>query len=706
MMSSLFGRKSRLKHFEPSGNVLYDTVNQYCACLGLACVSYAEVTATYGQSFTVDDIARMSHITVRRVVLSERWYRKRTQPFVGFYGEDFHPVLCVPTGLTRKMLYDLSDNSSRVIDAEIAAGFDSDIYQFYRSLPEEAVTVRQVLRFGLAAVSASDIALILVMTLLSTLVGLLLPILNEQLFDKLIPMGSFPAILELGTVVFACSIGNMFFMLAKNLSSFRAVTGAQYSISSAMFIRLFHLPQSFIERFGNSDLVSRAMGFQDCLQELGSSFLTAVLGALFSFVYLIRMFTQSKPLTWRGIIMVGILVLVLFVCNHFRVRYERLSLDASYRARSILYSFVSGIMKVRISGMEDRALYEYQKENTKYIGNELASSNWQIFSNVFSGMMTIVFSIVFYYTVVTKDIDLSLGQFASFSSAFGMFSAAFMQLTNFLMEIPQVRPVFERAKPIFDTPVESYAGTSSIGHFTGNIEINNLEFRYSEDEQNVLDGISLSVRAGEYVGIVGPSGCGKSTLMKLLLGFETPTRGNIYYDDKDVTTLDKRELRRQMGVVLQDGSLIIGTIFENIALAAPNLTTDEAKKLLVEAGMGADIERMPMGIFTAVSEFGGSLSGGQQQRILIARALANNPSVLLFDEATSALDNTAQDTLCKTLEKRNITRIVVAHRLSTVQQCDRIYVLDDGKIVESGSYRELIDKKGFLYNMSKDQLLD
>ena len=231
-----------------------------------------------------------------------------------------------------------------------------------------------------------------------------------------------------------------------------------------------------------------------------------------------------------------------------------------------------------------------------------------------------------------------------------------------------------------------------------------MTFSYNPDAEPVLKDLSFHIKEGEYIGIVGSSGCGKSTLLKLLLGFEKPQQGKIYYDGKDIDSMDKRELRKKFGVVLQDGKLISGSIYDNIVITAPSATMKRVEQVVREVGLEEDIKQMPMGLHTILSENSGTISGGQQQRILIARAIVGRPKVLFFDEATSALDNVTQAMVCESLSRLHSTRMVIAHRLSTVMDCDRIFVMDGGSIVEQGSYRELMEQKGLFYELAKRQM--
>jgi ABC-type bacteriocin/lantibiotic exporter with double-glycine peptidase domain len=245
-----------------------------------------------------------------------------------------------------------------------------------------------------------------------------------------------------------------------------------------------------------------------------------------------------------------------------------------------------------------------------------------------------------------------------------------------------------------------------VDSITGSIEVSNLSFGYDEKGPLVINDLSMRIRAGEYVAIVGKTGCGKSTLMRLLLGFEKPMRGAIYYDGKDISEVDIRSLRRHIGVVLQSGSLFAGDLLMNITVASPNATLEDAWRAAEMAGIADDIRRMPMGMQTIVSEGGGGISGGQKQRILIARAVCEKPKMLMLDEATSALDNVTQRHVSDALEHLNCTRIVIAHRLSTIRHANRIIMLDGGKIAESGTYDDLMAANGVFAELVKRQQLE
>jgi ATP-binding cassette subfamily C protein len=275
-----------------------------------------------------------------------------------------------------------------------------------------------------------------------------------------------------------------------------------------------------------------------------------------------------------------------------------------------------------------------------------------------------------------------------------------------LLSVYQLRPTFDRFKPIFETACENDGESELPGNITGDISIQHVSFAYGDNQKPVLRDICLDILPGEYIGIVGASGCGKSTLLKLLLGFEVPDSGQIFYGGQDLRTLDKQALRKNLGVVLQNGKLIAGSIYENITVTAPEATMTDVQSVLEAVGLKDDVAQMPMGVQTVLSESSGTISGGQQQRIMIARAIIGKPAVLIFDEATSALDNLTQAAVCASLDKMNVTRIVVAHRLSTIRTCDRIVVLQDGSVAEEGNYETLMKSKGLFYQLASRQIAE
>ena len=325
-------------------------------------------------------------------------------------------------------------------------------------------------------------------------------------------------------------------------------------------------------------------------------------------------------------------------------------------------------------------------------------------NTVISLAISLVSNIVLYYLAVQAGIDQS--SYFAFTASYGMLMGAFMSVSSIALSAAQIQPILEMAEPFLKTEPETAENKEIVTSISGRIDLDHVSFRYDENGPYILQDLSLSIKPGEYVAVVGKTGCGKSTLVRLLLGFERPEKGAVYYDRKDITKLDLPSLRKKIGTVMQDAGLFQGDIFSNIIITAPGLTQDDAWEAAEIAGIADDIRAMPMGMNTIVSEGQGNISGGQRQRLMIARAVAPKPKLLIFDEATSALDNKTQRQVSESLDAMGCTRIVIAHRLSTIQHCDRIIVLDGGGIAEDGTYDELIGRGGLFAKLVERQRLD
>ena len=376
----------------------------------------------------------------------------------------------------------------------------------------------------------------------------------------------------------------------------------------------------------------------------------------------------------------------------------------SGRESGMTYALITGIQKIKLAGAEKRAFARW--------GNLYAQSAKMTYdppmflklNSVISLAISLTGTLIMYYMSVRAG--LSVADYYAFNTAYGMVSGAFLSLAGIALSAAQIRPILTMVQPFFDAVPEVSDGKQVIERLSGGIELNNVSFRYNENMPLILDDLSLKIRPGQYVAIVGRTGCGKSTLLRLLLGFEKPQKGAIYYDGKDLERIDLRSLRRRIGVVMQNGKLFQGDIYSNIVISAPWLSQQDAWEAAELTGIAEDIRRMPMGMNTVISEGSGGISGGQRQRLMIARAIAPKPKILMFDEATSALDNITQKKVSESLDRLKCTRIVIAHRLSTIRQCDRILVLDQGKIVEDGTYDELIASDGFFAELVARQRLD
>lgn len=683
---------------------LYRLVAQACRKGNIPIADEEHLIAACGQDFTVPDIARESNFICREVVLDADWYANDCGILIGTM--DHEPVACVPKGRTGYQLYQSGSDKPVRIDRKTAGMIEPKAFSISRALEQHALTRKDIFRFCRGSVQFGDIFWIVLLGLTVNLIGILLPTLNQMIYDDYIPIGNFSMLMQTCSLIVCFMIGKLFFSLVKRLCEFRISSRVGLDLQNAMYYRIFQMPGSFFRNFDSADLAQRLMQFSPIANQITTTIVTSGFAAVFSLIYLVRMCTYSVKMSLIAILMVLILAAIVFALNAYALRYERNIADCEGVAASRIYQYLSAVEKIRLAGAEERAILEYLMPFAEKQQNHIKRNRIASVSSVLLDVSTYLFSMVLYLVIVKQNIGMSTGQFIAFNSAFGTFSASILELINGAVGIYSMRASFARLKPIIGAPTEDTKGKEIVSEINGSISLEHVTFSYHKDSRNILNDFSLEIKPGEYVAIVGPSGCGKSTLLKLLLGFETPKTGRVCYDGKDLATLNKHSLRKHLGVVLQNGRLIAGSIYENVTITANKPSMTEVNEVIEAVGLKDDIASMPMGIHTVLSESGGTISGGQQQRILIARSIMNRPKVLFFDEATSALDNLTQAKVCENLDRMNMTRIVIAHRLSTIKNCDRILVIKDGQLVEEGNYDSLMKQKNLFYQMACRQIVE
>ena len=545
---------------------------------------------------------------------------------------------------------------------------------------------------------------LIALTLLVTLFGMVITPINRVLTGFVLDSRNMTILL--GTAVFLLTtiVSSQLITTVRELMMNRIEIKTSLSVEAAIMMRIMNLPASFFRQYSSGELSSRSGAVSQLCSLLMGSVFSGTLTSLASLLYVTQIFRYAPALVTPAIAIIVISLAVSLISSFMQMRVSKHMMELGAKENGISYALITGVQKVKLAGAEKRAFARWA--NT-YSQMAEYSYNPPLFLKVNGAINTaigLVGTILIYYLAVKTHVSGS--EFIAFNSAYGMVSAAFTSLTSVALSVAQIKPILEMAEPILKTEPESTENKAMVTTLNGGIELSNVYFRYTDSMPYVVDGMSFKVRPGEYVAIVGKTGCGKSTLVRLLLGFETPERGAVYYDGKDLSKLDLRSLRRRIGVVTQDGSLFQGDIYSNIVISAPQLTLDDAWEAAEMAGIADDIRAMPMGMQTIISEGAGGISGGQKQRIMIARAVAPKPKILIFDEATSALDNRTQKQVSEALDKLKCTRIVIAHRLSTIKNCDRILVLDQGHILEDGTYDELIAQNGFFAELVARQRLD
>lgn len=649
-------------------------------------------------------LLRPNGIMRRNINLEKGWYKDAIGAILGTRKDDGSVVAFIPKGFTGYMFFDAPSGKWIKLSKKNENLFESEAICFYKPFPLKKLTLPVLARYITETLSVADIVLIAAATLTVTVVGMLTPRLNNILFGTVVENQSLKMLAGITIFMICVSVSSLLFQTVRSLLSARVGTKLDLSVQAATMMRILSLPADFFKQYSSGELSSRSGNIQTLCSMLVSTVFNTGLTSIFSLLYITQIFTYTPTLVIPALIIILITIAFSLVTSFLQMRYSKKQMELGAQENGMSYALISGIQKIRLSGSEKRAYSRWSSLYAKVVRTTYNTPMFLRVNGTLSTAISLIGVIVMYYMSVKSGI--SVADYYSFNSAYGMLTGAFMSLAGIATTIARFKPIIEMAKPIMETVPEVSEGKLVIDRLSGGIELNNVSFRYNENMPLVIDDLSLRIRAGQYVAIVGATGCGKSTLMRILLGFEKPQKGAVYYDGKDLNSIDLRSLRRKIGVVLQNGKLIQGDIYSNIVISAPHLSLDDAWDAAEMAGIADDIRKMPMGMHTIISEGSGGVSGGQRQRLMIARAIAPKPKILMFDEATSALDNITQKTVSDSLDKLKCTRIVIAHRLSTIKQCDRIIYLEKGKIVEDGTYDELIEKNGKFAELVERQRLD
>ncbi|MBR8836657.1 MAG: NHLP bacteriocin export ABC transporter permease/ATPase subunit [Stigonema ocellatum SAG 48.90 = DSM 106950] len=657
----------------------------------------------------LEAIVRASRIRMRRVLLRDNWWEKDSGPIVA-YTQDNRPVALLPVSATRYEIFDPVDHTRMRVDERIAATLAPVAYMFYRSLPSLSLQAIDILKFTLTG-HGRDLLLIVFGGIAVTLLGMLTPYATAIIIDNAIPDSDRGLLLQIGLGLLVAALGTGLLQLAQGFALLRMETAGDASTQAGVWDRLLNLPVSFFRKYTTGDLFSRITSVSTIRRQLSGRTLINFMTSLFALFYLGQLFYYNYKLALIAVAAAIVTIALTTVSGMLLLSKVRPLLEVRGSIFGQTVQLINGISKLHIAGAEERAFASWSQKYTQQIKLELSTQRVDDAVVLFNTLMPILTNgVLFWFTIkllegsqTSGGIELSLGTFLAFNTAFGNFTRGTTNLSNTVTEILQVTPQWQRTQPILGTIPEVDITKADPGRLIGKITLERIVFRYQSDGPLTLEDVSISAEPGEFIALVGGSGSGKSTILRLLLGFETPQAGSIYYDGQDLSGLDVDAVRRQLGVVLQNGQLSSSPIFENIAGGA-QITLEEAWEAARMSGLADDIAAMPMQMHTVVSEGGGNLSGGQRQRLLIARALALKPRILLFDEATSALDNRTQAIVSESLDKLQVTRIAIAHRLSTIRNAHRIYVLQAGRVVQQGSFAQLAAVEGLFAQLMARQM--
>ncbi len=649
-------------------------------------------------------VIRPLGLMTREVKLEDNWQNDAYGPMLGCMKENGTTVALLPGSVFGYYYRDPATGRKIRITRKTSKLFEKEALCFYRPLPMKKLGIRDLLVYMKNCISSGDLILILLATLAATLVGMIEPQVYNLLTGKILNGRNMNLMVGVGVFLLSSAFASQLINLVKSLLMERINTKTSQNVQASVMMRILSLPVSFFRKYSSGELTSRANSVSSLCNMIVNNILSIGLSSLMSLLYVSQIFLFAPALVVPSVLLILATVTVSVVSSIVQIGISRKKMKLAAEETGMSYAMLNGIQKIRLSGSEKRVFSRWGRLYARSARLEYNPPLFIKLNRVLTTAISLGGTVLLYYLAVKTNVSSS--EYFSFNAAYGRVMGAFSALAGIAISAASIKPVLEMAEPLLKAEPEVAAEKQHVDSVSGHIELSHITFRYNEQGSPVLSDLSLSVRAGEYVAIVGRTGCGKSTLVRLLLGFEKPEKGAVYYDRRDLAGLDPRSLRKHIGVVTQDGQLFQGDIYSNIVISAPQLTLEQAWEAAETAGIAQDIRNMPMGMQTMISEGQGGISGGQKQRLMIARAVAPKPKILIFDEATSALDNKTQKQVSEALDKLKCTRIVIAHRLSTIRNCDRILVIDHGAIIEEGTYEQLIEKKGYFAELVARQRLD
>ncbi|MFD4725244.1 NHLP bacteriocin export ABC transporter permease/ATPase subunit [Streptomyces seoulensis] len=680
----------------------------YAACklvARAAGITLADPARGIGESERLDPVERValaSRVRVRAVRLEGHWWRENVGPLVGHRALSGAPVAL----LWRRGGYvavQPANGRETPVEKANAEEFEPRAVMFYRPLPEKRLGPLGLLRFSLGG-TRNDVLNLLLAGLVTVAIGALVPIATGKVLGEYVPQARENLIAQVCLAVMLSGVVSAAFTLLENLTILRLEGRIEGSLQPAVWDRLLRLPTRFFSGRSTGELASAAMGISSIRRLLAGVGPVVAQSVTIGAMNVGLLLYYNVPMAMAAIGMLLVIGAVFTGLGLWQVRWQRRLVTLGNKLNNQAFQTLRGLPKLRVASAENYAYAAWAAEFARSRELQQRVGRIKNLSSVLGAVYLPVCTLVMFMLLAGPAKGaMSAASFLTFSTAVTMVLTSVTQLTGAFVSAVAALPLFEELRPVLDATPEVRAGSTRPGPLTGALEARRLSFRYSDDGPLVLDDVSFAVRPGEFVAVVGPSGCGKSTLLRLLIGFDKPVSGSVLYDGQDLGALDQSAVRRQCGVVLQHAQPFNGSIMDVVCGTEP-YSPEEVMAAIELAGLAEDVARMPMGLHTIVAG-SGAVSGGQRQRLMIAQALIRRPRILFFDEATSALDNDTQRTVIESTRKLNATRVVIAHRLSTVMDADRVVVMEDGKVIQQGSPAELLaDTGGRLHELVRRQL--
>ncbi|WP_240422169.1 NHLP bacteriocin export ABC transporter permease/ATPase subunit [Paenibacillus periandrae] len=689
-----------LEYFAERRDPLVYCVRLVCTFLGIELT----LPKRWEPGGKAEDLFRESGIRCRKVALRAGWWREDNGPLLAFHA-DGRPAALLPAG---ESAYELSSEAGEApisVTEQLVAQLRPFAYELYRPLPYHSLAPGDIVRFLLTPRARKEMVWGLASGLSLGLLGLGLPAATGLIIDKIIPAADADQLFQMMTLLICLAFAGFGFRVTQSMAWLRLFGTWGASLQSAVWDRLLNMPVGFFRDYNVGDLASRIGGVGAIFHLISGWLVSGMSIALFSILQFGLLFGYEPRLAGLAVILTALYAALFALLSFQAAKHTRRKTEQEGRVGGLLVQLLVNMPKLRVAAAERRAFNLWSRAfsvqraymyRLREAGNRLA---------VVNSFYPLLSSLTLFAMMTAFNIKMNPGAFAAFHAAYGTLIGSFIAFCASSLPLLELKPLYERVKPLMQQQPETEVRREDPGDLQGGIELSKITFRYDLSGPPILDNVSLWIKPGEYVAVVGASGSGKSSLLRLILGFEKPEQGAVYFDDRDLSGLDLRSVRRRCGVVLQNGRLWAGDIAQNIIGQSSEYTVEDAWHAAQLVGLDEEIGQLPMGMHTVLPEGGGSLSGGQRQRILIARSIVHKPRIILLDEATSALDQTSQEKITTMLRSLSSTRIVIAHRLSTIIHADRIIVMDNGRIVQQGSYEELLRQEGLFARLAARQVV-
>ena len=550
---------------------------------------------------------RQSGIMYRSVKLEKGWYRDAAGAMLGRL-KSGEVVALLPDKLGRYGFFNPNTQKRVKLNRKTQELFEEDAYCFYKPFPLKKIGIRDLIKYIFSTIDVSVIVYIVAITLFATLVGMITPKITKILFSDVLESKSLQLLLSVACFYVCTSLSLLLIRGIKSLLMNRVSIQMDVSVQAATMARVLSLPPNFFKNYSSGEITSRAQSVNSLCTTLVQTFLSTGLTSLFSLLYITQVFVYAKELVVPALCVTIATLVFSVVSSLVQMKISEKQMELSGKMSGLTYQIITGVQKIKLSGSEKRVFARWLNHYSEEAKLTYNPPKFLLFNGVISTAISLVGTIVMYFFAVQSNV--SVADYTAFNSAYGMLSGALMSVAGIALTAARIKPVFEMAKPIMNAEPEISEGKQTVTKISGGIELSHVSFRYDVNSPLVVDDLSLKIKPGQYVAVVGKTGCGKSTLLRLLLGFEKPQKGAIYYDGKDLETLDLRSLRKKIGVVTQNGKLFQGDIYSNIVISAPYLSVDDAWKAAEVADIPDDIRKMPMRMHTISTEGAGGIPRG------------------------------------------------------------------------------------------------